>query len=372
MKGIIRLIRLFISFIFFCSFPAGAAEIPVLLRLTSAAQTDTTGCNFVTEFATLAYNEVISGRTKLWDGPAKEIAIAPASLQAICTSSGVVMGADTGQLLYVYEFWEEERDNIKTRTQGFLFSARDRSGREISFGYIDYTDIETACLRHQIRTNVNGDYGSTAASYVISKNYNFNLSQLAGQVITGVEESSEILSAYRRGRGFNIQSGNVIPVQRKLIHLEITSDPEDVSGEALLSRQFIVQLDSFLHANTEFLYNNTADSLHALFQGKAWKVSRVQLTEIWRKDQSGVSTSLVGMSLYISGKPLEEIPYRNLAGLDFTIYTQPFITWLSAHDYSYQILSINDQAVGRADAVLYAKGLKNAAWNRLSDYVKYY
>jgi hypothetical protein len=372
MKSIRRLIPLFISLTCFYSGSLSAVEIPVLLRLTSASQTDTTGCNFVTEFATLAYNEVISGRTKLWDGPAKEITITPASLQAICTSSGVVMGADTGQLLYIYEFWEEEKENIKTRTQGFLFSARDRSGREISFGYIEYPDIETSCLRHQIKTNVNGDYGSTAAAYVNSKNYNFNLIQFAGQVITGVEESSEILSAYRRGRGFNIQSGNVIPVQRKLIHLEITSDPDDASGEALLSKQFIVQLDSFLHANVEFLYNNSADSLHKLFYKRTWNVTKVQLTEIWRKDQSGISTSLVGLILYINGNPLEEIPYRNLARLDFVIYNQPFISWLSAHDYSFRILSINDQSLGRADAVLYAKSLKNAAWNRLTDYVKYY
>lgn len=367
-----RLMLLFIAAICFQYGSLRAVEIPVLLRLTSAAQTDTTGCNFVTEFASLAFNEVIAGRTKLWDGPAKEIAITPSSLQAICNSSGVVMGADTGQLIYVYEFWEEEKDNIKTRTQGFLFSAKDRSGREISFGYVDYSDIESACLRNQITTNVNGDYGATVASYVSSKNYNFSLLQFAGQVVTGVEESDEILSAFRRGRTFNIQQGNLIPVQRKLLRLEMTADPDDLSGEALLSRQFILRLDTFLHANTEFLYNHSSDSVHALFHGTTWKLSKVQLTEIWRKDQSGISSSLAGMIFFIDGNPLPEIPYRELVGLDFIIYSQPFATWLSKHDYSFRILSINDQLLGRADAVLYAKALKNAAWNRLSDYVKYY
>src|SRR6187551_874104 len=139
---------LFLSIVFGCLFTGNclAAEIPVLLRLTSAAQTDTTGCNFVTELSSLVYREVMAGRTKLWDSPEKELRIAPASLQAICEGSRVQMGADSGQLIYIYEYWEEQKEEIKSRTLGFLFSSRSPNGKEISFGYVEYSDIETACL----------------------------------------------------------------------------------------------------------------------------------------------------------------------------------------------------------------------------------
>lgn len=347
------------------------AAIPVLLRLISSAQHDTTGCNFVAELSSLAYNEIRAGKLKLWDGPLHELEITPASLEAICKAAGVKMGVDSGQLIHIYEYWEEKKESINTTTSGILFSARDRNGKDVSFGYIDYADFETACLRHTIKTNVNGDYHATIATYLSSKNFNFSLIQFNTDVVSGVEESSRILSAFRKGRSFNIQKGNLIPVQLKLVKLEIYSDTSESAEEASKSAQFLAKTDSFFRENEEFLYNSVEDSLHSVFQTR-WKITGMQVTELWRKDESGISSTVTSVTLIINKKEMTEIPLRLLAGLDFMVSGQPFTEFISRHSYQYRLLSINDQELGRTEAVLYSRALQSAAWNRLSDYVKFY
>ena len=364
--------RVFFSRLFFLLMgSASAQEIPVLMRLTANAQMDTTGCNFVCELSSLAFEEVMQNKLELWDSPEKETRISPLSLKAICESSGVNMKSDPGLIVYVYEFWSQDKSGLKSRTEGFLFACKKEGAKELSFGYAEYNAIESACLRQKINTNVNGDYNATVASYISSKNYNFHILQFNGKVLSGVEESDQILSLYRKGRTFNAYRGNNLPVQVRLVQMQLENDLRTTSAEVFASTYFILRLDSFFHSNEEFLYNILPDSLHTLLR-KDWKVTDLSITEIWRKDEAGITSAIVGMRLFIDGNILPEIPYHQLVNLELDMYGKSWSEWLTSHAYAYKITSINNQPLGKADAILYRKALYGSEWNRLSDFVKYY
>jgi hypothetical protein len=367
-KGISAFSLLFLLQALFVS--TFAAEIPVLLRLTANEQKDTTGCNFVYELCGLMHDEIMNGKLELWDSPSKDLKITPASLKAISNSSGIALNSRDNQMIYLYEFWNDERGELKSRTQGFLFTSKDANGKEISYGYVDFSSAEASCMRYRVKANVNGDYNSTAASYLASKNFNFNIIQFNGKVISGIKESEEILSAYVKGRNFNAQQGNVTDVKLKLV--EYTLEPDPATAEGLAAKNIINVLDSFLHANIEILYNHGNDSLLNVMQGKKWKISRVDVREIWRRDNNAVNSSLVGMTLYINNGKIAEWPFRLLSTLELDFGGLSLMNRLAIKDFAHRILKINEEEISRGDAMLYRKALNETAWNRLSDYVKYY
>ena len=69
--------------LFFAGIFSASAQTPVLLRVLRSEQSDTLGCNFVEELTRIVYNEIMTGHTKLWDSPAKEIQITGTTLQEI-------------------------------------------------------------------------------------------------------------------------------------------------------------------------------------------------------------------------------------------------------------------------------------------------
>lgn len=347
-----------------------AAEIPVLLRLAAKEQQDTTGCNFVYELCSLMHDEIMNGKIELWDSPARDLKITPSSLQAISNSSGIPLNSKDNQMIYLYEFWNDERGALKSRTQGFLFTAREANGKEISYGYVDFSSAEASCMRYRVKANVNGDYNSTAASYLSSKHFNYNIIQFNNQVISGVKESAEIISAYVKGRIFNAQPGNEKEVKLKLV--EYTFEPDPGTPEGLAAKKIITGIDSFLHANIEILYNHGNDSLLNVLQGKKWKITRVDVREIWRREQNSIGSSLVGVSLYINNMKIPEWPFRILTTLEIDFEGLSLMNRFAIKDFAHRILKINEEEISRGDALLYRKALNETAWNRLSDYVKYY
>ena len=165
--------KILVFILLYCICGVADAQIPVILRVTASEQEDSTGCNFVKELARISYDAIINGKAKLWDSPSKEIQIFPASLQAIEKSSGTQFISQ--EVIFIYESWSNSNRDLKSTTQGFLFSNKSSNGEEVAYGYVDYNDLQDVCLRYRINTNANGNYNANLANYIYSKNYNYKI-----------------------------------------------------------------------------------------------------------------------------------------------------------------------------------------------------
>src|SRR5688572_18577178 len=180
---------------------ASAQDTPVLLMLRRSEQSDTSGCNFVEELTRFVYNEIIANKVSLWDSPSKEIRITGTTLQEIEKNSNTSFIEQEN--VFMYENWGNNKKEIVTKTLGFSFANRTGATEEVSYGYVDYKDLNELFLKNKINTNANGIYSSTYTTYVLSKNFAFNIVQFAGKPVTSVAESEDIKRTYLKGLKFN-------------------------------------------------------------------------------------------------------------------------------------------------------------------------
>ena len=148
------LIKPLLVFLFCLGMIDSFAQTPVLLRVLRSEQSDTLGCNFVEELTRIVYGEILAGHAKLWDSPSKEVQINGATLLAIEKSTGTNFTEQ--EIIFVYEYWSYSGKTLKSITQGFSFSAKNKVGEEVSYGYVDYKDLQDAFLGVRVKTNANG------------------------------------------------------------------------------------------------------------------------------------------------------------------------------------------------------------------------
>src|SRR4029078_1827818 len=103
----------------------------------------------------------------------------------------------------MYEYWENNRQEILTQTIGFSFVHRGNTEEEVTFGYVDYADLKQLFLKTKINTNASGNYSSTFATYVLSKNFIYNIVQFGGKALRTSGESEDTKIAYVKNLKFN-------------------------------------------------------------------------------------------------------------------------------------------------------------------------
>lgn len=340
------------------------AQIPVILRVTRADQSDTLGCNFVNELTRVTYDAIVNGKARLWNSPGKEIQILGSSLQEIERSSGTLFTDQ--EVVFIYEYWSNQNGELKSTTTGFLFANKTRIGEDVEYGYVEFLDLQEYFMRERVMTNANGNFNANLASYIQSKNYNYHFLQFAGKVIDNVTDSKKIRDEYIGMLKFNQSafSRNEVPQKMVTWTLDISTD---TGKEKLVNGNiFLSTIEKFLRSNEEVFFNLGGDQILNHIQKGKWKVSRIEVHELWKKINGEVMYDPTEIIIYINDKPLSPIPYRDMMKYDIKVADLHWLDVIRVKNFVYVIRSINTQEIPRSEAYAYQKALMEAEWNKVS------
>lgn len=338
------------------------AQIPVILRVTSSAQQDTTGCNIVKVISGLAYDAILKGDAKLWDSPAKDIRILPSSLQLIEQSSSTSFIDQ--EVIFIYEFWNRTTKDLRSTCTGFMFSGRNAKGEEVAYGYVEYPDLEGTLMRGVIQTNANGNFNANAAAYLNRKNYNFTLLQFAGKVVDNVSESNRIMDEFTSGMKFNAYAFASTEIPQKMVTW-IADAEVQTAGDSLYL--LLDALELYFSHNEEVFYNLGGEVI-----GNDRRITRVEVTELWKKINDKVLFDPVAVKIWFGKKFLPEIPYRDMVRLEVHVKDLPWAEFIRAKPFTYLISKVNSQVILPREAVACRKALLSYEWNKITEYIRYY
>jgi hypothetical protein len=346
---------------------ASATDIPVLLRLSSSDQVDTNGCNFVEQLTLIVYNEIVAGRVKLWDSPSKEIQITGTTLQELEKNSDTQFIKQ--EIIYIYELWQSTHRGLTSTTLGFNFSNKNKNGEDVAYGFVEYASLKDLFLRTRISTNANGDYSATYAAYVNNKTYNYNIIQYNGKVIKDAVESNRIKNEVIGDQKFNTATF-VFNDPDRFISYIVESNSTIKDEKTQNSIALINAVENYLSENQEVFYNFGGDRILSYFQKNNLKVSKLELNEIWKKDNDSIITETKSMTIYVNDSSLAPMNAKEMNKLDLSVNKINLADFIKEKHFNFVITQINAQKIARKDAFLYYKGLMSGNWRRLTEYVR--
>jgi ribosomal protein S18 len=360
-----KILLLLLLVVFFST--SSSSQIPVILRVSASEQMDTTGCNFVRELTRITYGAIMSGKVKLWNAPAKELFFVPQTLKEIEQSTRTnFMDQD---VVFIYEYWTNSNKILSSRTTGFLFSNKNQSGEDVEYGYVDFEDMQSVLLSERVMSNANGNFNSNLSAYIASKNYNFNFLQFAGKVINNKEDSRKIFSEYIGSSKFNLSqfSSNEIPQKKVTWTIDASQDITKVKSQN--STKVLVAIEKYLRQNEEVFFNLGGEKILTHVQKGKWKVTRLEMNELWKKIDGVISFDPLSMTIFINDSALSEVPYRDMVKMDIKVNEMPFLDFLKQQNFNYIIRSINTQDIPRSESYAYQKALFETDWKRLTSFV---
>ena len=346
------------------------AQIPVILRVTAAEQADSIGCNFVQELCRITYDAILSGNVKLWNSSNKEFHIIAQSLKEIDASANTSFLNQ--EVIFIYEMWSNSNKELKSTTSGFLFSNRNSKGEDVEYGYVEYTDLQEFLMRERVVTNANGNFNSNLASFLNSKNYNYQFLQFAGKVINNITDSKKIRDEYIGNLRFNISAFSLNEVPQKLVVWTLDKSTEAPSEKVNHGNELLTAINEYLKNNQEVFFNLGADKLPNFTQKTKWKVTKIEVNELWKRVGGDILYDPLGLIIYINDTPLSEIPYKDLLKLEIKVNNLLLINYIRLKDFNYVIRKINQQEITRSQSYLYQKALIQSPWNKVSYFVENY
>ena len=359
-----------VVFVFVLSVAKVQAQIPVILRVTAAEQADSIGCNFVQELCRITYDAILSGNVKLWNSSNKEFHIIAQSLKEIDASANTSFLNQ--EVIFIYEMWSNSNKELKSTTSGFLFSNRNTKGEDVEYGYVEYTDLQEFLMRERVVTNANGNFNSNLASFLNSKNYNYQFLQFAGKVINNITDSKKIRDEYIGNLRFNISAFSLNEVPQKLVVWTLDKSTEAPSEKVNHGNELLTAINEYLKNNQEVFFNLGADKLPNFTQKTKWKVTKIEVNELWKRVGGDILYDPLGLIIYINDTPLSEIPYKDLLKLEIKVNNLLLINYIRLKDFNYVIRKINQQEITRSQSYLYQKALIQSPWNKLTYFVENY
>lgn len=344
-------------------------EIPVLLMLKSSEQVDTSGCNFVQQVTSLVYDEIMANRLKIWDSQRKDIQLTAATIQSIEKSSGVSF---TGQeTLFFYEIWNNTKKEIITRTIGISFVQKSHTAEEVSFGYVDYSDLNELFMKTRVNTNASGLYSATFTTYMLKKNFAYNIVQFGGNPIRSSGESEDIRKSFISNLNFNETLLGYYPPDKFVSYIidDLTLGNDE---KAVNSKLIIKKVHEFLLQNQEVFFNMGGDRIVSHVQKSRFKVTRIEVNEIWRKVEGNITYDPKSVVIYVNDSALNELNSRTLSGFEVTISDLSLVDFLKKKQFNLIINKINSQNIPKKDSYRYHRALLIAEWNKVIRYVVNY
>lgn len=352
---------------FFTSHYAKAEFKATMLFLNREDQPDTLGYNIVSQLQELIYDEVIAGKITLWDSPEKKIKILPSTLKRLEENSKLRFIASAQ--LFVLEKWSVEKKIFSFEISGFFFSNRSTDGEEVTYGFVDYNDVELLLTSSVINANANGNNYTTFKFILLNHLYYYNIVQLGDKKINTVEESIRLKAKYSAF----IASEAMRPTESKKISYLIERPDANTSLEVSSNTiQLLKAVEDFFNTNNENYLNYGGDKLSDFMNVGTIKILSIAVDEIWIKTDSSIETQLVDMTVNLNSGKLHPLSMEQLWKLNLVTDKKSLLEALKEKEFYFRILCINSETVSEEDSPKYLTALKKTSWNRLKEYVKYY
>jgi len=336
-------------------------EVPVMLMVKSGDQLPSHGCDFVKQVTTLVHNAIMEKKVKLWDSPDKEIQIMPAALHEIEKNASI--GLKDIESIFIYELWTQNRKEVSTKTVGISFTNRSEDvSKNISFGYVDYNELEQIFQKSKIPTNANGNYNSTFVSYSLGHTYAFNIVQFEGNLITSPLASDELIKSYTKGLPFNKSVLGYYP-PAKYVSSIIDIYTEEDDSLTYFSNEIPKTFTKYLNENQEEFFNIGGDNIFSHLESQKIKVSKVEINEIWRIIGDNLHYTTQGIIVHINGQPMNEMSFEQLKKMDLFIDEHRLTDIIESRNFNYIITKINSQEIKRQDSYNYQKSLIAKKWD---------
>jgi hypothetical protein len=344
-------------------------EIPVLLMIKRSEQSDTSGCNFVEQLSGLVYDEVLANRVKLWDSQKKDIQITGTTLQSIEKASGVNFRDQ--ETIFIYEMWDNSKREVISKTIGFSFVQRGNTAEEVSFGYVDFSDLRETFMKTRVNTNASGLYSATFTTYMLSKNFAYNIVQFGGKPVRSTGESDDILKSFVGALLFNQTLLGYYPPDKYVSYI-IDHLTEGSDSKAENSKKLLRKIEDYLLQNQEVFFNMGGDKVVSHIQKNKFKVTRIELREIWRKVESAITYDPRSMVIYVNDTALNEMNGKAIMDFEVNLDDKSLTEFLKEKQYNFIITQINSQTIPRKDSFLYYRALMTAEWNKVIQFVVNY
>lgn len=348
---------------------AAADEVPVLIRVKSSEQADSLGCNFVQQVTALVYNLILDNKIKLWDSQQKEIQITGPSLKEIEKTSGTEFLKQ--DIIFIYEMWISSKRELSSKTIGFTFLDKDSRGQEVAYGYVDFNDVRSFFMNTNVETNADGYFNQTFMYFLSRKNFNFNVVQIYGKVLSNVTESQEALATFKGKLEFggDIDAEDEIKSVTYVIDRKSTID----SAKSANAKAMFETIENYLLENKEEFYNLGGDRLENYVKGNfKIYVTAIEVHEFWKKINDQIIYEPRGVTIFVNDSALNTIPLMDLVRLELNVGEKRFVIMLIEKQFNLIISRINYQKIPRKEAFLYYKALQTFNWNQVIEFVKYY
>jgi hypothetical protein len=168
----LKLLFIFIFSGFVTAFAGGEKKVILLVNKFTQHE-DTLGFNIVTNFCKLSFEKLQEGKINLYTSPKMENIIDFQNIISIeKTTNKKIIDAEN---LFIYETWNKKGKSCSFKIKGFVLSTLDDKGNEVTFGYIDFSEIADYLRIFQLNLNVNGSSDNNLYKAFMNKTYNFDL-----------------------------------------------------------------------------------------------------------------------------------------------------------------------------------------------------
>ena len=353
-----------------CYLPTADAQgVPTILLARSSEQQDTTGCNLVREVTKTLYREIMAGKLRIWDSQNKELSFSASTLQSLEKSAGIAFQEQEN--MFIYERWTQSKREVTTSTAGLYFAHKSERGTETVFGYVDYSDVVELFSKTKMASNASGNYSATLETVLKSKNFNYRLIQLGNQSIKTPSEGQDLLYAFVGNRVFNESTLGYYPPDKYITYL-LDTYADGTDAQSLNGKRLLQLLGEYFIRNQEIYYNMGGDRITSHLNRNKFRVTKIEVNEIWRKVGSEILYEPKSILIYVNDSALNEINARNLADFEFRYGETDLFGFLRTREFNTIITKINSETIERKDAFIFLKALMTEEWNKLNQYVNEY
>lgn len=336
---------------------------PVLLMLSAQQQSQHYGYNYVQQFSHLMYTQLMAGKLKVWDSHDKKNRLSVDSIVAIQDASETFF-SDLSSI-FIYENWTKTKSEIQTTTLGFSFIAKNVSGENVSYGYIDYADVKAVLSASILTVNANGNYNQSFNIVLMIKAFDYSIIQFGNEVNQDRKASEKIKKEYVAEFPFNDTAFPVRP-QRKLVQYVIEQTTEGRSSQVKFTNAFITAVDSYFVFNKNRFFSKEVQLRDTV---KITDITQLEVTELWEL-KSGVISQVQQLIITVNNQPLRPLSVGELMDMDFSFEQKDLLQVLNQKKFKYTITKINSQGIDYTRSSRYQKALLNMHWTDLNEYAK--
>ena len=196
--------------------------------------------------------------------------------------------------------------------------------------------------------------------------------QFAGKVISSADESQHIKDEFIGTAKFNTAEFASNEIAQKMVTWVLDVNVDPTSPKTIAGVNFTKAIDDFLNANQEVFLNIGGQNVNTKPLKGKWKVTRIQVAELWKKISGVVSFDPVNITIYVNDSALTEIPYRDMIKYDIKVGDKNWVDYTRLKPFAYSVIQVNSQPVLRRESFIYQKALLTYDWNKIIEFVKYY